>query len=126
MGTTPSQIDRIGFWNARGLNKPHKQKEMNLLMNNQKVGLFSLLETKIKRGKAQQASLNLCNGWSFNTNPAQHPGRKIWIVWKPLVYDVNIVNITEQLVHCIVQHRGTKRQLNIILIYRFNDQSMKR
>ncbi|XP_070046258.1 uncharacterized protein [Nicotiana tomentosiformis] len=83
-------MDRIGFWNARGLNKPHKQKEMNLFMNNQRVGLFGLLETKIKRAKAQQAAFNLCNGWSFTTNLVKHPGGKVWVVWKSVVYDVNI------------------------------------
>lgn len=58
-GRDISPMDRMGFWNVRGLNKVNKQKEMNLFMHNSNVGLFGLLETKIKRAKAHQASLNL-------------------------------------------------------------------
>ncbi|XP_075096511.1 uncharacterized protein LOC142174589 [Nicotiana tabacum] len=119
-------MDIIGFWNTRGLNKPHKQKEINLFMNNQRVGLFGLLETKIKRAKAQQAALNLCNGWSFTTNLIKHPAGRIWVVWKPGIYDVNITIVSEQLIHCIVQHRGTRRQFNVTIVYGFNNQSMRR
>lgn len=126
MGETPHPMDRICFWNTNGLNKPHKQNEMNLFMNNQRVGLFVLLETKIKRAKAQQATLNLYRGWSFTINLVKHPAGRIWIVWKPEVYVVNITNVTEQLIHRKVHHRGTWNKFNIIIVYGFNNQSMIR
>ncbi|MCD9643538.1 hypothetical protein HAX54_031121 [Datura stramonium] len=44
-----------------GLNGTTKQKEMQLFVYNNEVGLFSLLETKIKRAKAHGTALNLCN-----------------------------------------------------------------
>lgn len=95
-------------------------------MNNQKVSLFGLLKTKIKRVKAQQAALNLCRGWSFTINLVKHPAGRIWIVWKPGVYDVNITNITEQLIHYMVDHRGTGNKFNVTVVYGFNNQSMRR
>lgn len=50
-------------------------------MHKNGAGLFDLLETKIKRAKAYRASLNLCDGWSFTTNFAQHlEGENIVIV----------------------------------------------
>lgn len=33
-------MDRIGFWNTRGLNNLDKQKEMYMFMNNSQVGMF--------------------------------------------------------------------------------------
>ncbi|KAK4721936.1 hypothetical protein R3W88_012169 [Solanum pinnatisectum] len=52
--------------------------------------LFGFLETKIKRAQATRAALNLCAGWSFSTNLAEHPGGRIWLLWKSNVYKVEI------------------------------------
>lgn len=95
-------------------------------MNNQRIGLFGLLETKIKRAKAQQVSLNLCSGWSFTTNLVKHPAERIWVVWKAGVYDVNITNVTEQLIHCKFHHKWIWNKFNITILYGFNNQSMRR
>lgn len=62
VGETPYLMDKIGFWNVRGLNKSDKQRDIHLFMDNSGVGLFGILETKIKRTKAHRASLNICNG----------------------------------------------------------------
>lgn len=69
---SPILMDSIGLWNTRGLNKPTKLKEIHLFMHNAKVELFGLLETKVKRAKFQQISLNLCQDWLFSTNLSQH------------------------------------------------------
>lgn len=78
----PFPMDKIE--NVRGLNKPQKQREVQMLfMHNSQVEMVGLLETRIKRTKAQKASLNLCRGWSFVTNLDKHPGGRIWLLWKP-------------------------------------------
>lgn len=79
-GETLPLIDKIGLWNNRDLNKTSKQNEMQVFMHNSKVSLFRLLETNIKRAKAQIAILNLCSGWSFTTNLTTHDGGRIWLV----------------------------------------------
>lgn len=81
-------MDRIGFWNTRGLNRVDKQKEMQVFIHNSNVNPFGLLETKIKRQKVQNVSLNLCSGWSFTTNLTAHPAGRLWLVWKPMVFNV--------------------------------------
>ncbi|WMV45527.1 hypothetical protein MTR67_038912 [Solanum verrucosum] len=58
-GDIPFLMDSIGFWNTRGLNRAEKQKEMNLFLHNSKTALFGLLETKVKRAKAQGVAFNL-------------------------------------------------------------------
>lgn len=65
-------MDNIDFWNTRSLNRPIKQEEMNLFLHNNRIGLFGLLKTKVKRGKSQGASLNLCKECVFGTNMSQH------------------------------------------------------
>lgn len=77
--TAPLLMNKIGFWNVKGLNKPTKQRDVQLHMHNSHVGMFRLLETRIKRNKAHKASLNLCRDWSFVTNLDKHPGGRIWV-----------------------------------------------
>ncbi|XP_075106714.1 uncharacterized protein LOC142179615 [Nicotiana tabacum] len=75
-------MDKIGFWNIRGLNNSEKQKKVNLFMHNSQAGLFGLLETKVKRDKAERAALNLCNGpWAVmgDFNCILHRDKRIGI-----------------------------------------------
>jgi len=39
-------------WNTRGLNKPHKQKELRLFLRENNVSIIAVLEHKIKDGLA--------------------------------------------------------------------------
>ncbi|KAL9239245.1 hypothetical protein vseg_013585 [Gypsophila vaccaria] len=72
-------MDRIGFWNIRGMNKVKKQKEINYFLQNNDVGLFGLLETKIKNNNLVKATCNF-NNWCISTNNGYHKGGKIWIL----------------------------------------------
>ncbi|XP_019260386.1 PREDICTED: uncharacterized protein LOC109238392 [Nicotiana attenuata] len=126
VGATPYLMDNIGCWNVRGLNRTAKQKEVNLFLHNVKAGLFEILETKIKRTKAQQASLNLCTGWSFSTNLHKHPRGRIWLLWKPHIYEVDIITVTAQIIHCQVKHGGRNEMMHITVVYGFDDQALRR
>ncbi|XP_019266559.1 PREDICTED: uncharacterized protein LOC109243992 [Nicotiana attenuata] len=126
VGETPILMDNIGFWNTRGLNNPAKQREIQIFMHNARVGVFGLLETKVKRAKAQQVSLHLCQGWAFNTNLSQHPKGGIWLLWNPMIYGVNIIRVTAQLIHCEIQYRGTGHTFHVTMIYAFNDATLRR
>lgn len=86
-------MDKLEFWNVRGLNRQDKQREVNMYLHNAKVGLFGLLETKIKRQTIYMASANLCNRWSFSHNLAHHPGGRIWVLSKPNIFNVNITGV---------------------------------
>ncbi|WMV51587.1 hypothetical protein MTR67_044972 [Solanum verrucosum] len=55
-GETLSPMDKLGFWNVRGLNRADRQREVHLFMHTHKVSLFELLETKFKRAKAIKAA----------------------------------------------------------------------
>ncbi|XP_019266749.1 PREDICTED: uncharacterized protein LOC109244159 [Nicotiana attenuata] len=120
-GGTPCLMDKIGFWNVRGLNRLDKQREIHLFMHNSGASLFGLLETKIKRSKAHRASLNLCEGWSFTKKLAHHPKGRIWLLWKPVIFDVDRLRTTDQLIHSAVKHKGTRVTINVTMIYAYND-----
>ncbi|XP_060183331.1 uncharacterized protein LOC132613331 [Lycium barbarum] len=110
----------------RGLNRQDKQREMNLFLHRSNAGLFGLLETKFKRAKATQAALNLCTGWSFSSNLSHIPGGRIWLMWQHLIFNVNILRTTAQLMQCEVEHTGTRNKFSITVVYGFNDQMLRR
>lgn len=93
-------------------------------MHNIKVGLFGVLEKKVKREKDPRRALNLCNGWSFTTNLIAHI-REIWLVRKSDVYIVNMILIKAHLIHSEVLHRGSVKKFIVTLMYGFDVQSLR-
>lgn len=59
-GKPSVMMDSIGFWNTKELNIPCKQEDMNLYLHNNKNRLVMLLDTKVKKHKAQHTLINLC------------------------------------------------------------------
>lgn len=119
------RTDRIGLWNTRRLNKADKQHELQIFLHSMKISMFGLLETRVKRAKAISATLNICKDWSLVTNYNSHPGGRIWIIWKPTIYNLNISRITEQLIHCQVEHKGTGHAMEISMVYGMNDGNVR-
>lgn len=66
----------LGFWNVRGLNKPSKMHEIKWFLHNNKLGLFGLLETRVKACNTDRISTRLGLSWEFSTNYASHPGEE--------------------------------------------------
>ncbi|XP_070025420.1 uncharacterized protein [Nicotiana sylvestris] len=95
-------------------------------MHNSGTSLFGLLKTKIKRAKAHSASLNLCDGWSFTTKLAKHPRGRIWLMWKLMIYEVDILRTTDRLMHSEVRYKGTGKRLYVTMVYAYSDMALRR
>ena len=66
----------IGFWNVRGMNTLTKQFEINKMLSQNNVGLFGLLETRIKRNNLQSNVFTKDGNWSIVTNYNEHRGEE--------------------------------------------------
>lgn len=122
----PFLMDSLGCWNTRGLNRTNKQREVQLFLHKSKVSLFDLLETKIKRDKANKVALILCEGWSFTINLNSHSGGRIWMLWKLQMFKVQIIQVTEQLIHGVGQNKRTGVEFSLMMVYGFNYHGMRR
>ncbi|KAF3678887.1 hypothetical protein FXO38_03029 [Capsicum annuum] len=80
----------------------------------------------LNRAQAGKVSLNLCKRWLFTTNLSQHKGGRIWVLWKPGIYEVEIQVVTTQMIHSKVRHIGTNKVLWFSLVYDFNDIRIRR
>ncbi|XP_074315540.1 uncharacterized protein LOC141651738 [Silene latifolia] len=90
-------------------------------MNNQRIGLFGLLETKISGGNVSNLTLNLFDGWCVTTNSHTHKGGRVWMLWQPQLFDVQIQSYNPQFIHAKITVIVTGKSFFYTLVYAFND-----
>ncbi|XP_074306141.1 uncharacterized protein LOC141641375 [Silene latifolia] len=110
----------MGFWNVRGLNNPAKQKHIKWFLHHHQVGLFGFLETKVKPFSLNKISSNICNGWCLSTNSSYHKGGRVWLLWKPNLFDLQFIEYNAQFIHVLVHELATGSQFYLTMVYAFN------
>ncbi|XP_074319911.1 uncharacterized protein LOC141656761 [Silene latifolia] len=85
------------------------------------VGLFGLLETKVKPLALNSIRNNLCANCCLSTNTTYHKGGRIWVLWNPFMYCVNFLDDGAQYIHMEVKDLSTSYQFYVTMIYAFND-----
>ncbi|XP_074290531.1 uncharacterized protein LOC141617247 [Silene latifolia] len=93
---------------------------MNNFLNSNNVGLYGLLETKIKPNKVNKSVANVFSDWSVTTNTAYHPRGRIWVVWKPHLFDICFLDYDAQYIHMKVYDKHTNGIFFFTVIYAFN------
>ncbi|XP_074315509.1 uncharacterized protein LOC141651707 [Silene latifolia] len=110
----------MGFWNIRGMNSLNKQNEIRWFLHQNNIGLFGLLETKIKGSQWVKVRNNICEHWSTCTNSGCHPGGRVWLIWQPSMYQVDIQLVTDQCIHAHILDKSTLKEFGMTMVYGFN------
>lgn len=118
---------RILLWNVRGCNKPFKQKEIRVFLHTKKVDVAVLLETRVKKEKAQKIVSKIGKGWKGINNYGTTVNGKIWVIWNPSTAHVQLHEEHEQALHCSVidVHTGKTQQLIVVYALNTNEQRKK-
>lgn len=119
-------MDNIIVWNVRGLNLRNKQSLVKRLIEQHKAGLVGLLETRVKQNKVGAVYLNLFRGWCFTCNNAWHKGGRIMVAWDPLIYDIDILFCSSQIIHMRGRLIGLNVSFNISVVYAFNREEERK
>ncbi|XP_074277681.1 uncharacterized protein LOC141601311 [Silene latifolia] len=114
-------MNNIGFWNVRGLNNVNKQKTVKWFIHNKDIGLFGLVETKINGKNVSNNFNTMLDGWCVTTNSGQHKGGRVWILWKPNLFDVMVCRYDAQFIHTRVTTRISQQQLWFTMVYACKD-----
>ncbi|XP_074300815.1 uncharacterized protein LOC141632139 [Silene latifolia] len=85
------------------------------------VGLFGLLETKVKALSQNSISGIVIDGWSLTTNNSCHKGGRVWVIWNPSIFHVDIVNYSAQCINMKVVEIASNKLLYLSMVYAFND-----
>ncbi|KAJ8434558.1 LOW QUALITY PROTEIN: hypothetical protein Cgig2_001190 [Carnegiea gigantea] len=67
------------------------------------VGLVGLLETKVKEKNVHSTTTLSFSGWQWIHNFSYNTKGRIWISWRPSTYGVELVNMTEEMIHYHLQ-----------------------
>ncbi|XP_074315486.1 uncharacterized protein LOC141651685 [Silene latifolia] len=110
----------LGFWNVRGLNDLNKQRVVRSFLHNNGVGLFGLLETKLKPSILLNRNTSICDGWSVSTNCSWHKGSRIWVLWKSDLFYIQFLSYSAQHIHMLVHSRVDDKNFQLTMIYAFN------
>ncbi|XP_074305789.1 uncharacterized protein LOC141641010 [Silene latifolia] len=63
----------------------------------------------------------MLEGWSVTTNSNYHKGGRVWLLWRPSLFDVQVLAYDAQFVHAKVISRITLQAFHLTMIYAFND-----
>lgn len=70
----------IGAWNVKGMNSDGKQSEIKYWVKNYRIGIFGLLETRVKQQNADKISKVFGSSFLKVDNYAHHGNDRIWIL----------------------------------------------
>ncbi|XP_074306320.1 uncharacterized protein LOC141641562 [Silene latifolia] len=85
-----------GCWNVRGINSLNKQADIKWFLHQNKIGIYGLVETKVKTNNFNTVLNNLGQRWYGINNNLHHPSGRVWIIWLPQIFQVNLVHSSSQ------------------------------
>lgn len=88
-------MDRVTFWNVRGLNASNKQQELQHYCRINKVGFLGLIESKLKKRGMEICHAKHFNLWCLTHNLDHHARGRIWVLWQPIEYEVDVLDTWE-------------------------------
>lgn len=111
--------------NVRGLNSAQKQKEVQNLFLTQQAGIVCLIETKLKSASFDMVYANLFQQWCVTSNFHTHKGGRILVAWVEQNFGVNIVHVSDQIIHVEGYNKVYKKAFQLSVVYGHNDNASR-
>ncbi|GFY96655.1 hypothetical protein Acr_11g0009610 [Actinidia rufa] len=80
---------------------PLKQNGILKHIRRNRVAIMGLLEAKLSHQSLEEMAKKKLRGWKVANNFSQHPNGRILIIWKEDVVHLEIVEETDQAIHCL-------------------------
>lgn len=119
-------MDNISFWNVRGLHATNKQRELAVLCHKNKVGLFGVLESKLKENEMRDGCLRYFRGWKAAHNLQHHRGGRIWVLRNPCAFEVQVLKSHTQFLHLEVLNKAFGQVFFVTVLYGSNKLAERR
>ncbi|XP_074299195.1 uncharacterized protein LOC141630247 [Silene latifolia] len=62
----------------------------------------------------------MCVDWSICTNNSFHKGGRVWLLWDPKLYNVEVLHISAQCIHSRVVNKVNRMVFWLSMVYGFN------
>ena len=116
----------IASWNVRGVNEPHKQREIRSLIRKKRISLLGLNKIRAQQCKHKAIIHLICPSWMYLTNYSSHPNGRIWMMWDPTVLDVLLLYSSDQVIQVQVLDLQNQTSLRVSFVYGHNDYILRR
>ena len=110
----------ISCWNIRGLNQSTKQSEVAKFIFDNNIDVLGLVETKVKLVNEDSIKNKVFKHWSFVTNSSPDSTRRIWVGWNPNKILLNIIKISSQIVHVLIESIDKSFKSEASFVYGYN------
>ncbi|XP_074282854.1 uncharacterized protein LOC141607401 [Silene latifolia] len=113
----------IGFWNIRGLNKWNKQGDIRRFLHINKIGLFGLVETRVKIKNKDRIQAGFGSPWQIIDNSEVKDSGRIWLLWDSSQFIITCIRKELQVIHAQVTNLMTGFEWTCSLVYGCNKDS---
>ncbi|XP_074291146.1 uncharacterized protein LOC141617914 [Silene latifolia] len=114
-------MDNIGGWNVRGINGLNKQMDVKKFLHQNNIGLYGLVETKVKSPDFATILNNIGSHWKDINNNQYHHGERVWIIWISQFFYLTILHMSAQSITVRVLEKASGDEFIFTVVYGFND-----
>ncbi|KAJ8419300.1 hypothetical protein Cgig2_027982 [Carnegiea gigantea] len=108
---------------TRYSNKKIQMSSQNLLQCQEEQQQSRPTKTKVENNK--KVAVSTFPGWRWQNNSTPLIKGRIWVVWKPSSYNLTILKVTNQIVHCQAIQVSTNKRFYITFVYGMNQQQQQ-
>ncbi|KAM7465811.1 hypothetical protein LguiB_013373 [Lonicera macranthoides] len=113
---------KFASWNIRGLNAPHKCKEIGKVIEEFRLNMLCLVENKVNFQNIEKIKRKCLPRWNLIHNcPANGVGR-VWFTWDDCRLDMDLLWSSTQTITCRVVDRVVQKIFMATCVYGFNDR----
>ncbi|KAJ9535250.1 hypothetical protein OSB04_un001655, partial [Centaurea solstitialis] len=122
-----SSLMFFGAWNIRGLNSSIKQREVRFFIQSNLLSFCVILETHLGVTKLPDIASSIFGNWLWNSNQVfcSH-GVRILFGWNPLVLDIMIIGMTDQVINCKIYDKNSSTTFHASFVYASNNLVTRR
>ena len=110
----------LGCWNIRGLNSPFKQSEISKFVLTNQLDILGITESKVRIPNQVIIQKTLLPSWTFVNNSQPNSVDRIWVGWNSAKVNLNVILITQQLIHVTITSIDLSVHFEASFIYGYN------
>lgn len=109
-------------WNIRGLNSGTRLVDLKKVIEDNKVGLLGLMETRVKAKNVSRIMHNLPTHWKVVNNYAHSSKGRLWVLWNENFWSFTANHYSDQEITGQCQN-SWGFSFHISFVYGFNTES---
>lgn len=111
----------ILMWNAHWFNELVRVKEATNILVENKVGVFSLIMTKVKKINCSRITNCMREKWRWIDNYDSDDSGRIVVGWDPGLYKITKLKVTSQMIHAVAYNSQLDVTFCVTFIYASNN-----